>query len=161
VIAVTGNQEDALALLGGFIGDWAMEVRFPGQPSVSSGGAGGPGARSRFEWALGGGFLLQHTEVPIPEAPDSLAIVGADPQTGGYIQHYYDSRGVARLYAMSFTGRVWTLTREAADFSPLDFRQRFTGTFSEDGNTITGAWEKCFGGGEWEHDFVLTYHRAG
>jgi hypothetical protein len=109
----------------------------------------------------GGQFLLQHTEVPIPEAPDSLAIVATDPRTGGYTQHYYDSRGVTRLYAMSLTDGVWTLIRESADFSPLDFRQRFSGTFSPDGNTITGAWEKCLDGGEWEHDFALIYHRAG
>jgi hypothetical protein len=150
VIAVT---DDVLARLDIFAGDWTIEARFPGRP---------PGlARSRFEWALDGQFLLQHTEVPVPEAPDSLAIVGADARTGGYTQHYYDSRGVARLYAMSFTGGIWTLTRESPDFSPLDFRQRFTGTLSEDGNTITGAWEKGAAGGEWEHDFALTYRRAG
>jgi hypothetical protein len=162
VIVVTETRPDALARLDVFIGEWSMEARFPGQPPVSSGPAGsGLAARSRFEWALGGQFLLQHTEIPIAEAPDSLAIVGADPRTGGYTQHYYDTRGVVRLYAMSFADRVWTLTRESPDFSPLDFRQRFTGTFSEDANTITGAWEKCPDGGEWEHDFVLTYHRAG
>ena len=121
----------------------------------------GPAARSRFEWALGGQFLVQHTEVPIPEAPDSLAIVGTDPRTGGYTQHYYDSRGVVRLYAMSFADGDGMLTRESPDFSPLDFRQRFTGTFSEDENTITGAWEKSPGGRDREHDFALTYRRAG
>jgi hypothetical protein len=162
VIIVTDHRADALARLGVFIGDWSIEARFPGHEPAPSGPAGrGPMARSRFEWALGGQFLLQHTEVPVPEAPDSLAIVGADPRTGGYIQHYYDARGVVRLYAMGFAGGVWTLTRESPDFSPLDFRQRFTGTFSEDGNTITGAWEKCPDGGEWEHDFALTYRRAG
>jgi hypothetical protein len=34
-------------------------------------------ARSRFEWALDGQFLLQRTEVPVPAAPDSLTITGA------------------------------------------------------------------------------------
>jgi hypothetical protein len=87
---------------------------------------------------LDGQFLVQRTEVPVPEAPDSLASVGAELETGGYIQHYYDSRGVARLYAMSLADGVWTLTREAADFSPLDFRQRFTGTFSP--NAGAGRW---------------------
>jgi hypothetical protein len=43
----------------------------------------------------------------------------------------------------------------------LDFRQRFTGTFSADGNTISGAWETGRDGGQWEHDFALTYRRAG
>ncbi len=159
---MTENRADALARLDVFIGDWSMEARFPGrQPTPSDAAGSGPMARSRFEWALGGQFLLQHTEIPIPEAPDSLAIVGTDLLTGGYTQHYYDSRGVVRLYAMGFADGVWTLTRESPDFSPLDFRQRFTGTFSEDQTSITGAWEKCPDGGEWEHDFALTYRRAG
>ena len=68
---------------------------------------------------------------------------------------------MVRLYAMSLADGVWTLTRESPDFTPLDFRQRFTGTFSVDGNTISGAWESGHDGGEWEHDFALTYRRAG
>ena len=120
----------------------------------------GPQARSRFEWTLGGRFLLQRTEVPATEVPDSLAIVSADPETGAYTQHYYDSRGVVRLYAMTFADGVWTLTRESPDFSPLDFRQRFTGTFGQDGNIICGAWQTRRTGAGWEHDFDLTYRRA-
>ena len=116
-------------------------------------------ARSRFEWALDRQFLLQRTEIAIPEAPDSLAVVSADLETGAYTQHYYDSRGAARLYAMSLADGVWTLTREAPDFTRLDFSQRFTGTFSADGNTISGAWEKRLGGDR-EHDLALTYRRA-
>ena len=111
--AVTHTRTDALARLDVFAGDWSMEARFPGQEQTPSGPGGGVLARSRFEWALDGQFLLQHTEVPVPEAPDSLAIVAADPRTGGYTQHYYDSRGVARLYAMSITDGVWTLDRKS------------------------------------------------
>lgn len=157
---MTQTRADVLARLDVFVGDWSLEARFPGQ-ELAGAAADGPMVRSQFEWTLDGQFLVQRTEVPIPDAPDSLAIVAADPQTGRYTQHYFDSRGVARLYAMSFADGVWTLTRESADFSPLDFGQRFTGTFSPDRNTITGAWEKRFDGGEWEHDFALNYHRAG
>jgi hypothetical protein len=161
-MAVAENGAEALARLGVFIGDWTLTARFPGDHPAAAGAAGGvPVIRSRFEWALGGQFLLQHTEVPVPGVPDSLTIVALDPRTGGLTQHYYDSRGVVRLYAMSFADGVWTLTRESPDFSPLDFRQRFTGTFSEDGNTITGAWESGSMAGGWEHDFALVYHRAG
>jgi hypothetical protein len=32
-----------------------------------------------------------------------------------------------------------------------------TGTFSDDGKTIPGAWEVCHDGATWEHDFDLTY----
>lgn len=154
MIVMTGRGSEALACLDVFVGEWALEVGFPGQPPR-------PGARSRFEWALGGQFLLQRTEVPVPEAPDSLTIVSADPETGAYTQHYYDSRGVARLYAMTLADGVWTLTRESPDFSPLDFRQRFTGTFSRDGNAIRGAWESGPIGSGWQHDFDLTYQRVG
>jgi hypothetical protein len=63
--------------------------------------------------------------------------------------------------AVTLAGGVWTLTRESPDFTPLDFRQCFTGTFSEDGNTISGTWEKCLNGSDWEHDFALTYRRVG
>jgi hypothetical protein len=94
-----------------------VEARFPGDGDA-------PAARSTFEWALDRQFLTQRTEVPVPEAPDGLMIVSADPETGAYTQHYYDSRGVVRIYAMSLADGVWTLTRESPDFTPLDFRQR-------------------------------------
>jgi hypothetical protein len=159
---MTENGPEALGRLAVFVGEWVLEARFPGdQPAPPTAKEHGPQPRARFEWTLDGQFLLQRTEVPAPGAPSSLAIVSVDPETGAYTQHYYDSRGVVRLYAMSFADGVWTLTRESADFSPLDFRQRFTGTFSQDGNIISGAWEKCLNGAGWEHDFDLTYRRAG
>ena len=158
---MTGTRAEVLARLDVFVGEWVMEARFPGGQPAPAGAAGdGPQVRNRFEWALDRQFPLQRTEIPIPEAPDSLTIASVDPQNGAYTRHYYDSRGVARLYAMTLAGGVWTLTRESPDFTPLDFRQRITGTFSEDGNTIRGAWEKCLNGSGWEHDFALTYRRA-
>jgi hypothetical protein len=159
-VIVTGSRAQALARLDRFVGEWTVEARFPGEPG-SAGAAGElPVARTWFEWTLDRQFLQQRTEVPVPEAPDALTIVSVDPGTGAYTQHYYDSRGVARLYAMTLADGVWTLTRESPDFTPLEFSQRFTGTFSEDGNTISGAWDKCREGGDWEHDFTLTYRRS-
>jgi hypothetical protein len=143
-------------------------VRFPGQPEppgTAAPGAGsgaatdGPVARCWFEWTLDRQFLVQRTEIPVPEAPDSMAIIAADLEAGRYTQHYFDARGVARLYAMTLADGVWTLTRQSPDFTPLDFWQRFTATISPDGDTISGAWEKCFDGATWEHDFDLTYRR--
>jgi len=160
-MVVADNRADTLARLDIFVGEWVLEARFPGDlPAPSNATGEGPRGRSWFEWALDRQFLLQRTEIPIPEAPDSLAVVSADLETRAYTQHYYDSRGVARLYAMSLAAGVWTLTRESPDFTRLDFSQRFTGTFSADGNTISGNWEKR-AGGDWEHDFALTYRRAG
>lgn len=134
-----------------FVGAWAVEASLAPPGSVR--------ARTVFEWALDGRFLLQRAEIDLPDAPDSLAIIAADPRTGDFTQHYFDSRGVVRLYAMTFADRVWTLTREAADFTPLSFRQRFVGSFTDDGATIDGRWEKSRPDGKWEHDFDLTYAR--
>ena len=66
----------------------------------------------------------------------------ADPMRAGeaYVQHYFDSRGVARVYQMGFRGGLWTLSRTTADYSPLEFSQRYSGRFTDDGNTIDGAW---------------------
>lgn len=98
--------------------------------------------------------------MPVPGAPDGFAIVATDPDSGRYTQHYFDSRGVTRLYGMTFRDGVWTLLRESTDFSPLEFAQRFTGTFSGDGNHIEGAWEKALPGADWELDFGLRYTRV-
>lgn len=141
-----------------FLGEWAVEVRFPdGHPANAVGPA--PEARSVFEWMLDGKYLTQRSEVDHPDAPNSLSVYSADPDKDGYTQHYFDSRGVTRLYAMTFTGGVWTLLRESADFSPLHFRQRYVGTFSEDRNRIDGAWELARPGSGFELDFDLNYVR--
>ena len=41
------------------------------------------------------------------------------------------------------------------------FFQRFTGTFSDDNNTITGRWEGSRDGSNWEPDFDMTYTKVG
>src|SRR5918997_2453395 len=82
-------------------------------------------ASTTFEWTLGGAFLLQRAKIDLPEAPDALCLIAPDERTGAFRQHYFDSRGVGRVYAMTFDGRTWTLRREAPDFTPLGFAQRF------------------------------------
>jgi hypothetical protein len=120
---------------------------------------GGPMGQTVFEWLPGGRFLVQRWEVPHPDAPDGIAIIGLTGNADGFAQHYFDSRGVARVYAMTLSAAVWTLSRDAPDFSPLDFSQRFTGTLSGDGSVIDGRWESSVDGSTWTHDFDLTYRR--
>jgi hypothetical protein len=61
---------------------------------------------------------------------------------------------------MTDSGGVRNLLRNSADFTPLEFSQRFLGTFSDDRNTIAGRWESSSDGSDWEHDFDLTYTRV-
>ena len=143
------SPEDALQRLDAFVGEWDVATSLAPDP------ANAPRARTTFEWLSGRGFLVQRWEVDLPEAPDGIAIIGLDPEKEGFLQHYFDSRGVARVYEMTFDGGVWRLERHGSDFS-----QRFAGTFAADGNTIDGAWELSKDDGStWEHDFDLTYTR--
>jgi hypothetical protein len=144
----------AIERLHPFIGEWSVEASFPFAPPTAIAG------RTVFEGILGGQFLVERSEVAHPDAPDSFAIIGFDPDREAYTQHYFDSRGVARVYAMTFGDGVWILLRDSPDFSPLDFSQRFTGTFSADGSTIDGRWETSSDGSTWEHDFALTYTKV-
>ncbi len=136
-----------------FVGKWTIDARFEAMPPDA------PKGRVTFEFMEGGEFLVERWEVPVPEAPDGIAIIGPNPEGDGYLQHYFDTRGVARVYEMEFDGRVWKLERLTEDFSPLDFKQRYSGTFSDDGRTIDGAWDICHPGKDWEKDFDLIYER--
>ena len=142
--------------LGPLIGSWAVEAEFPTPgPLVLRG-------RTTFDWLLARRFVLEQSVMEHPDAPDSHSILAPDPdRPGGYLQHYFDSRGIRRLYEMSFDGRTWALTRRAPDFSPLDFAQRFTADLDEAGDTLTGAWYIASEGDEWRLDFRLTYRRTG
>jgi hypothetical protein len=140
------SQGEALERLNAFVGEWTVEAM-------------NRTGRSSFEWALDGQYLLQRTTVPGP-VPDSWSIYAPTDEPGSYRQHYFDSRGIARLYAMTVTEQGhWSLERHEPDFSPLPFHQRFTATVEED--TITGRWESSEIGEAWELDFVLTYGRLG
>ncbi len=142
----------ALERLEAFVGEWKVETTLPG--------AEGLVGRTVFEPLLGGQFLIQRSEIPHPDAPDSTAIISFDPDDGSFAQHYFDSRGVVRIYAMSFDDGVWGLVREAPDFSPLKFSQRFRGTFNEGRSIIRGRWEIADDGVSWKTDFDLTYTRV-
>ena len=136
--------------LGKFVGQWELEVDLPGAEGV----------RGQVTFELMGTLLVQRTSVPVPEAPDSCCVV-VSRDNHGYVQHYFDSRGVARLYAMTFDGRTWTLQRGEPDFTALDFHQRYVGTFADDHTAITGEWQSSADGNEWSRDFGLTYRRIG
>ena len=140
--------------LAPFIGDWTVEADFPEMDTS------GMRASTSFGWLFDRRFVVQRSEIDMPEAPDGHMVITPDPRRpGAFRQHYFDSRGVVRLYDMTFDGRIWTLARTEPDFTPLEFHQRFTGTFNDDGDSIDGQWETSPDGSNWELDFGLTYRR--
>ena len=139
--------EAAIEQLEPLIGEWRADA------------LGGVG-RAVFEWTLDGAFLTQRTELDHPEAPSSLSIYAVNLRGDGFTNHYFDSRGIVRVLSMTFSDGVWTMLRESEDFSALNFQQRWTGRFSDDGRRIDGTWEINHGD-KWEKDFDMVYVKTG
>ena len=135
-----------LAALEVLVGKWTAEAVDPrsGEPIRGT---------MTVEWLEGGGYLVQRTTLENPAFPRSLSMFGPD-RSGRIVQHYFDSRGVARVYDVALEDGVLTLSRDDEDMA-----QRFTGRFSDDGSAIEGAWERTDDARAWIHDFDLTYRR--
>ena len=112
------------------------------------------------------GKLIVFSTVSKPaEVPDSVSIIGGAPDGEPQPMHYFDSRGVKRLFMMTLKGsnlKIWRAPGE--DWNGPDgpgFNQRFIGEISADGRTIKGRWERGMGdaGDKWEIDFPINYVR--
>ncbi|MFC6823909.1 hypothetical protein [Halopelagius fulvigenes] len=154
---MTAESNPLLERLDAFVGEWEMGMSINGQTHT--------GARARFEWIEDGAFLAYRgeagntsemtTEIGENSPLPTVSIIGVDDSNEQFTMLYSDARGVFRVYQMALSDGKWELWREAPGFS-----QRFTGALSDDGDTITGTWEKSEDGTEWEHDFDLTYTKV-
>jgi hypothetical protein len=137
----------ALERLDVLVGKWTMEAGpaggppFPGEAAVT------------FEWLTERTFLIERWVVP--EAFDGIAIIGAGEQPDSFRRHYFDARGEHRIYEMTLDEGVWKQWRDAPD----PFPQRFSATFADDGQTISGRWEKARDGVTWEDDINVVYRK--
>ena len=137
------DMEALEALAGG----WTVEIDHAAIDGVVRG-------EMAVEWLAGGGYLIQRWTLEDPRFPGGIAVIGPEHSAERIVQHYFDSRGVARIYDISLEGGVLRLSRDDEDFA-----QRFTGRFTDDGSAIEGAWERTEHDGTWVHDFALTYRR--
>ena len=147
----TPMQEDAhrsrLEPLQALTGTWTTEGVHPMIPATVIHG------RATFEWLDGGRFLIWRAHYDHPDIPDAVAITGVT--AGELSMHYFDSRGVYRVYSVSTGPGIWRFWRDGPGFS-----QRFTGTFSDGGNTITGHGQLSRDGATWDDDLALTYRKV-
>jgi hypothetical protein len=146
---MSGSTAEARERLEVLLGEWTMEAGPPGGPPWPGEG------RVSFAWLDDTPLLIMRTHIAVPDAPDSVAVIGCDATNGTYYQLYADDRDVQRIYEMSLRDGVWKLWRDGAPFA-----QRFTGTFSEDGMTIAGRWERAEDAKTWATDFDLTYRKV-
>ena len=129
------------------IGRWATEATHQALPDADIRG------ESTFEWLEGRRFLIWRSRYDHPDIPDAISIIGVTD--GQLSMHYFDVRGVYRVYAAGLSDGTWRFSRDAPEFS-----QRFTGSFSDDGQTITGLVELSRDGTTWEDDLAITYRKV-
>jgi hypothetical protein len=159
----SSKVDPALHSLNRLIGAWTTEATHPATPGIVVHGV------AEISWLEGQRFLIHRARTDHPDFPDSISIIGImdrdraeDPQNTGFKSeapslrmHYFDSRGVFRVYDASIDDVAWRLERLAPRFS-----QRFTGTFADDGRTIEGLWTMCEDDVSWNDDLQITYRRS-
>ena len=113
-----------------------------------------PGSAT-ISW-LGESFLLVRSAFGGDEHVHSemSLVLGRSDANDEYVALYHDDRGVCLVFAMTFDGPHWTLTR-----TDPDMHQRFVADIEQD--RIAGRWEASDDrGATWRKDFDLTFARA-
>jgi hypothetical protein len=140
----------SLEALHALVGTWTLQATHPAFPSVTV-----PGSAT-FEWLEGERFLIQRSTADHPDFPDSISVIGAMEEGSEELSmHYYDSRGVHRVYSLSMDDGVLRIARDAPRFS-----QRFEATLTDDGDTLAGVWKLSTDDETWNDDLEITYRRA-
>lgn len=124
------GPDPALGRLDRFVGSWEMKGRtlVSEEDNVSG--------RTTFEWLPGGFFLQQRVELDFSGLQvKGLEIIGFDPATGKFPSTVYSNLvGVPIAYEYDVQDDRLTIRTELAGGAT------YTGTFSEDGNTMSGGW---------------------
>ena len=155
--------ERPLEQLNRLVGTWTTEATHPAASGLIVHGI------AVIEWLEGERFLIHRARTDHADFPDSISIIGItdrdrvenvptdDPAAvteSRLSMHYFDSRGVFRVYDVSLDDQAWRVWRDAPGFS-----QRFTGTVADRGDTIAGHWQLCRDDITWNDDLQITYRR--
>ena len=138
-----------LSPLNVLIGEWKLTGKHPLVPGVVLHG------HTSFKWIEGGAFMMMRQAIRHEEFPAGIALFGSDDSSEEYAMIYFDEREVSRQYRSILKDNAWKWWRDDTEFS-----QRFTGTISDDGDTIVLKGELSEKGGEWKKDLELTYTRV-
>ena len=128
------------------LGSWDIQGSHPLLPGDDITG------RATFEWLDGHKFLIWRSHYDHPQVPDAMAVIGwAD---GQLLMHYFDSRGVHRLYEVAVEGNQWRFWRDDAGF-----QQSFIARFDDDEDTMRGQGRMNRDDAGWEDDLAMTFRR--
>jgi len=118
---------------------------------------------NEIAWVTGERFVIHQTTYDHPDIQDGISIIG---DTDGLHVHYFDTRGVHRIYDVKVTDDGWEIAMDrdspASSFASPDerFSQRMKFTFEGDDRTMTGEGKLSHDDVNWEEDLQITYRRA-
>lgn len=127
------QPSDAIKQLDRLIGTWVV--------------SGGTNGTVRYEWMDGGFFLLQHVDLQSNgQAIKGLELIGqlrpfGESPSEHIHSRYYGNTGDTLDYVYEVEGDTLTIWGGVKG-SPAYYK----GTFSQDGNTLSGAWVYPDGG---------------
>lgn len=105
--------------------------------------------RQTYERVLDGAFVRLDWTYDHPDFPNAVAMLDESAS------HYFDVRGIARIYDLSFDNAGWSMIRRDPDFWQRS-AVRFIGA-----DAMEGTGENSHdGGATWEHDFAISYLRV-
>ena len=115
------------------IGEWHGEGEVPMEPPMKI------SVETKIE-RLGEFIVISSVGEPA-EMPDSVSIVGGAPSGEPQPMHYFDARGVKRLFMMALEGSTWKIWRAPGEdwkgpHGP-GFNQRFIGEQIANGIPVT------------------------
>jgi hypothetical protein len=131
------------------LGTWATEATHPGLPDTVITG------QATFEWLPDQQYLVQRSHYDHPEVPDAISVTGIiDGEPG---MHYFDPRGVHRVFDVEITADTWRYWNDAAGFS-----QRCTHIVRDGDSEFSGHGELSTDDrATWEPDLAISYRRTG
>ena len=133
-----------LASFDRLVGEWTVEATHPMLPATVVTG------RTTYEWLAGQRFLIQRSSMDHADFPDSISVVGfVDDELTA---HYFDSRGVFRVYRIAMEGDTLRMWRDHPGFS-----QRLAARVSDDGTTLAGVWQLSRDDETWDDDLAITF----
>ncbi len=139
----------ALKAFETLVGEWKTAGTHPQVPDTILHG------HTSFKWTEGGAFLIMHSEIYYDRFPDTISIFGSDNSLGKYFMLSFDEREISRKHDVVFQDNILKWWRNAPEFS-----QRYTFTFTDNGNTIISKGQLSKDGSTWEKDLDLTYTRV-
>ena len=113
-----------------FVGSWKTEGEVIG---VAEGSSLKFTATDTYEWLPGGYFLFHRFDADMPDGNvKGIEVIGYSTESQTFFLYSFDNLGNTTLLQGKIDDERWTFIGESI---------RFTGSFSENGRTLSGLWE--------------------